>query len=318
MWYFGTVLHAYFQNNTNAGNVDFSVDNIDYIRIKRRIMGTQIWVDMYDVPVFGINAFMFERIDRTVRGNAEYEYALCPVSGGIEGNLIINRVKTCFRGLFIAGKDNFFSTQLRPNINPQQQNKPIGTVSPLGRRYPMTVLNGDANYRTGTASAIFADYIETEKTYDIRNSWKLREALNMFLFDGDAKLLKHEDGRTYLISVSGGQISESGVGENTFLVDTSFEWAEIGNCDNGNDLYKYGFIDVRNGVHGMGGVSAFEDRLSRIEYMLQIIGETKADNLVYSDDSGLLQLSADGKPLGDPTDMEKRFGKEFIGHLLGP
>ena len=50
----------------------------------------------------------------------------------------------------------------------------------------------------------------------------------------------------YLASLSSSQIQESNLG-NKLVVNTAFDWTEIGDGDIGKDLYVNGFIDVIEG-----------------------------------------------------------------------
>ena len=246
LWYFGTVLHAHFRDTLFAGNVDFTAEDTDSLFLKRRMEGSFDWVYVFQKQTSSVDDFTFEYFDPTARADTVYEYALVAVSADVEGSYFINRVKTCFPGLFIMERWDYFSTGLEVEINDQQQNKPVGVVAPLGRRYPFTVSNADSDYRSGSLSAIFAERSAGEPGgFELRKSWRLRESLNEFLYNGLPKLIKYEDGRMYLASVSGGQISESGAGGHKSLVQTAFGWAEKGDCDDGGDLYRFGFIDVK-------------------------------------------------------------------------
>jgi hypothetical protein len=63
-----------------------------------------------------------------------------------------------------------------------------------------------------------------------------------FLCDGTPKILKHRDGRIWMISTTGTpNETPQDVPE---IENTSFDWVEIGSVDSTNDLYNNGFINV--------------------------------------------------------------------------
>ena len=50
-WNFDTVLHAMFNGNLLAGNVEFALNTITSIRIKQREKGKFDWITIYDIPI---------------------------------------------------------------------------------------------------------------------------------------------------------------------------------------------------------------------------------------------------------------------------
>ena len=243
VWDFDTVLYAEFQGNTSSGNVDFWIDNTDYLLIKRRIKGTFNWEPLYIQPIHTAQDATFTKVDNTVRGNTEYEYAIVPVSGSTEGNYIILGIKTCFTGLFITGADRYFSTNAEVDFNSQQQNKAVAVVEPLGRNFPFVISNGNANYKSGTVSAVFLEKDGSALGYNAQKQWEYLESLAHFLNNGKPKLIKYEDGRLRLANISTNTIDESSQTRNSPIA-TSFGWTEIGNGDLAQYLYKNGFTDV--------------------------------------------------------------------------
>jgi hypothetical protein len=99
----------------------------------------------------------------------------------------------------------------------------------------------------------------------------------------------------YLVSVAPDQISESEDNHNQ-LIRTSFSWAEIGDCDSGNDLFDNNFIDEKDGVI-VGEVSLTEDRLNRLEHAIQVLRDTKADDITFTTPNQL-RPTASGVPIG--------------------
>ena len=111
-WDYDTIMKALFHNNLLAGNIDYIVNSVDKIIIKRRRTGTYNWIDMFEIPIRTSEDFKFERYDRYAANGVEYQYALVPIMGGIEGNIEPNSIKSEFEGLFIMEKERGYNTQL--------------------------------------------------------------------------------------------------------------------------------------------------------------------------------------------------------------
>ena len=241
-WDSDTVLHAHFTYNLYIGSVGFGVDETDSLRIKRRIKNTFNWVMVFEQITETIEDFNFFCFDITPRSNTEYEYCLVPVSDGIEGVPIISEIRTDFTGIFIMEKDRFFTAQVEVDFNPQQQNRPGAVLNTINRKFPFTIHNGENNYKTGTLTAVFAEFDEKTCGWDMVNAWKYRKRLNECLYNELPKLLKYEDGRMHLIDIAADSIQESEL-KHELIVQTSVPWTEIGDCDDAQDLHDNGLSD---------------------------------------------------------------------------
>jgi hypothetical protein len=309
-WDYDTVLHAKFKGTTYAGNVDFIDENTTGIRVKRRMQDTFEWVSLYDIPTNPNNSYAFDYYDMTVRSGIEYEYAVLPISGTVEGEYIVQKITPEFCGLFIVERDQYVSTYIEPKISNQYVNSPAAVIATMGNKYPFVISNGISNYKSGTLSAVWMEF-EENCNWNLKMSWKYRDKLNEFLTNKQAKLIKYEDGRMWLASISSPQITEQDGGHD-YKVSTSFMWAEVGNCDKNADLFKFGFVDVRDGDGMVSAVSATAERFAQIEYEIQQLKGTKANDIVFNNTSGTLRLTANGEPIGNTIDLETPFGKEFI------
>lgn len=240
-WDFDTILHALFDGNLHAGNVDFTVDQVSKIRIKRRKMNSYEWITLFEVPIQSIEDFNFERIDRYARSNQEYEYALVPVLGDAEGNLNTNSITSSFEGIYLMEKELGYGSRLEVTTT-VQKNRPSAVVNTLGRKMPYVVTNGLNNYYSGQVSTIFVDQDAQTCDLDIEHGWIYRDSILDFLCDGNPKILKHEDGRMWMVQITGTP-SESESPHPDFPT-TSFEWVEIGSAESSTMLYSNNFIDV--------------------------------------------------------------------------
>lgn len=241
-----------FNGNLDAGNIDFDVGDIQYLKIKRRRVRDTTWIDLWTILPnqteyvdYENGLWNYTRMDYTVASNVEYEYGLTAVSGNSEGNSYSNSVLAEFRGLFLVGRegsdDIVNGTDLDVKIT-TKQNRPTNVVNTLNTRYPFVIHNSQNRYKSGTLSALYLSKGQGEEEFSTENTWARRADIEDFLSDGLPKIIKYEDGRIYLVAVSSSEITETEDGHRE-KVSVSFDWAEIGDANDGDDLYNAGLLD---------------------------------------------------------------------------
>lgn len=241
-----------FNGNLDAGNIDFDVGDIQYLKIKRRRVRDTTWIDLWTILPsqteyvdYENGLWNYTRMDYTVASNVEYEYGLTAVSGNSEGNSYSNSVLAEFTGLFLVGRDGsddiVNGTDLDVKIT-TKQNRPTNVVNTLNTRYPFVIHNSQNRYKSGTLSALYLSKGQGEAEFSTENTWTRRADIEDFLSDGLPKIIKYEDGRIYLVAVSSSEISETEDGHREKVL-VSFDWAEIGDANDGDDLYNAGLLD---------------------------------------------------------------------------
>lgn len=190
-WNYDTIMDADFDGDINAGNVDFLIEQVSAIKIKRRIKGTFDWVTLETVPISKVEDLEFTFVDRLNAYGVEYEYAFVPILNDIEGNYIINSVYSEFNGVYIGDFNNIYRLFFEVNYSNELRNQQIGTLQPLGRKYPVVVANGNLSYDSGTVAAMILndDYTET-RAIDKVDIVERKETLKDYLTDKKAKILK--------------------------------------------------------------------------------------------------------------------------------
>lgn len=248
-WDFETVAHAKFSGNLHAGNVNYYAEEVDSMRIKRRHKSSYEWQVLFDIPINNSKDFRFEVFDRYARSNADYEYCLVPVIHGIEGgddkigNVVVTEVCSEFDELFLIEKEDGYHTGF--NINSQlEKNHPTIVVQTLGRKHPYVFGNGQANYYSGSLSAVWVELDRANGAchFDFENSWKYRHRLMEFLCNGNPKMLKMPDGRMWLVAIVNTPTETAELHELAPTIE--FNWVEIANGDKGAALYENGLIDT--------------------------------------------------------------------------
>lgn len=241
-WDFDTILHAEFHGNLLAGNVDFTADQVECIRLKRREKGAYSWLTLDNILISSNADLHFERSDRLARGDTDYEYALIPImSGDIEGNYNINSVRSEFEALWFMERDTAFPAHLNMDVSTEQIFS-TSIVTTLGRKHPFVNRYGESNYTRGTVNATFIPFNDTICNYDFNRAVRYREEVSQFLTDGITKIIKHWDGRIWLASiVESIPLSENGHYKNPIQGIT---FVTVGDPDSIADLYDANLIDI--------------------------------------------------------------------------
>ena len=242
-WDFHTLLHANFNGNLLAGNIDFAVSEVDVLRLKRRIKGTTNWVILYEQPVSNKDDLTVVYYDKTCRANTTYQYTLVPVFDQVEGKSYTSEITTDFQGLFVIDRDNVFQTELDVKFSNSKRSKPRSVITPIGSKYPQVVSNSTNNYDSGTVSAEWIKYNQEDDSWDTDNAISYIDNLKDFLNNEYPKLIKYQDGRMWLADISSSEIIDE-EDDAHMQIHTSFDFVEIADCDSGSDLYANGFIDV--------------------------------------------------------------------------
>lgn len=241
-WDYDTIMRALFHGNLLAGNIEYIISNIDKVVIKRRRAGTYNWIDMFEIPIKTSSDFKFERYDRYCANGVEYQYALVPIMGAVEGNIEPSNIKSEFDGLFIMEKEQGYNTQLEINRGEIARNREREVITTLSGKYCYIVRNGDTNYASGQLTAMFLP-MDERRDYTTKGAVEYRKEFMDFLTDDQPKILKFTNGQMWMISVVGSPIDEY----EEYVEDavrTTFEWVEIGDPESQQDLYYNNFIDV--------------------------------------------------------------------------
>lgn len=240
-WSFDTILHATFDNTLVAGNIDYYVSEIDYIRIKRRRKGTFKWITLFEVPITKYEDFNMVLYDDYARSGIEYEYGFTPVMNNVEGNINVSSVLSEFDEIFIIEKDKKFHTEINISFSTAKSNT-SSVIKLQNKKYPVVPTKGDGGFYRGTTSAIFAEYDEENCNYKFEEGWEYRSDFMEFALDGEPKILKHYDGRMWMIMIVD-DVTEEETSHNQGAL-TTFNWVEIADCENAKALYANNFIDV--------------------------------------------------------------------------
>ena len=242
-WDYDTIMDASFEDNINAGNVDFIAEQISAIKIKRRIQGEFNWLTLTTIPINNVEDLTFAFNDLLNQYGVQYEYAFVPIIEDVEGDYIINSVFSQFNGVFIGDAQNIYKFLYEVEYGSNARNQQIGVFQVLGKQYPVLVANGALSYESGSVSAtILNDDFQETGIIDRVAITRQKDALKDFLTDRKAKILKDWNGNIWLCIVNSNinvtYKSNYGMG----IPSIQFNWTEIGDATNQQDLYNNGIL----------------------------------------------------------------------------
>ena len=245
VWDLSTQIDADFNGNINGGNIDYVVAQISAIKVKRRKKGTFDWYTLYNVPISDPSEIDFVRYDYLAQNEEEYEYAIVPIIGNVEGEYSINSIKSEFYGIFITDGENSYKLKANASYSSNERVHQTGIYEPYGSKYPVIMSNGQLSYDKGTVSGDVIMFTADEQL-DRKATVERLKAIKDFLTTTSGKILKDFNGNIWLVALSDNisvtYYTEAGMG----FARLDFNWSEIGDADSGQDLYDNNLIYANN------------------------------------------------------------------------
>lgn len=236
-----TLLMADFRNTCNASSVGFDTKNVNKIIIKKRKnTAGEPWYNFFVKNITCADDFKFSFHDRYCACKTPYQYSIIPVCGDVEMDLnIIFDVYSDFEGYYIADINDYYGSNLCVSRT-MTRNTASNTVTTLSSKYPYVCRNGASNYTSGNISAIFIEY--KDGSFDLDGCFEYRNSFYDFLTNGNPKLLKFNTGELKLIQIGDSISEDSSIV--SYAPTTSFDFVEIGDASDHNDLSKYGLLHI--------------------------------------------------------------------------
>lgn len=245
IWDTGTIMDADFNGNINAGNVDYVISQISAIKVKRRKKGEFDWYTLYNVPINNRTDIDFVRYDYLAQNDTEYEYAIVPVIGNVEGEYSMNSIESQFYGVFITDGTNSYKLRENVSYGGNEKVRLTTTYEPYGSKYPIVVSNGQLSYTKGSVAGDII-VLDNNENLDRKATVEKLKAIENFLTTSSAKILKDFNGNIWLVTLSDNvpitYYTEVGLG----FAQIQFNWSEIGDSNSGKDLFNSGLIYANN------------------------------------------------------------------------
>lgn len=245
-WDLLTIMSAGFNNNLNAGNIDYLLALIQGIRVKRRIKGTGDWALLAEYKLEPNTSLKFDIIDNMAQANTEYEYAIVPIldfEKDKEAQYMIKEIMTQFDGVYICDKDTIYRFYAGVTFGNGEQKNITGVYEPMGRKFPIVVSNGITNYYKASLSA----KIITEKDLDNitisrKEEVEHRKKILEFLTNNKPKIIKDWNGNSWLVMIVDNPVVQPDNLLTFGLADVEFNFVEVGDANSTNDLLLSGLI----------------------------------------------------------------------------
>ena len=239
-WDIYTLLWATSNNTINAGSVDYTVNDVDSIRIKRRKVGDFDWLTIYEQEINTASDFLFSGEDYFAQNGEEYEYAWVPVLAGNEGNYIVKSIESQFKGVFIADADTIHKFYAGVAYGTSQQTQQVGIYNPIGQKYPIYVTNGANNYQTGSVTSKIVGNYENTGVLDRKEMVEEKNDLIKWLTNKKAKVLKDHNGNIWLVFITGAPSVTYDSQWGNGMMELSFQWGEMGDPNDVKDMQNVG------------------------------------------------------------------------------
>lgn len=185
-----TVMDANFNGDLIAGNLDYALSQINGFKVKRRKTTDFNWITLAYIPI-DISQDQITYQDNLATSGVEYEYALVPIVGGVEGNYITDTIGAEFDGVFICDAETVYKFYAGVEYGAGERVQKVGVFEPFGRRYPVVVSNALTNYEKGSFSGTVlpVGYLHDANLNRFAMVQERKELLD-FLTNKRAKILK--------------------------------------------------------------------------------------------------------------------------------
>lgn len=252
-WGKHTLIHATFDGDTIAGNMNWLLNNISCLLLKRKEYDSYLWMTLHKQEVSKVEDFNFEYKDYFAKSNKRYMYAIVPIfrNTGEEGEYIIASQVNDKNNQYIDAKfdcltiyedeDNVYSTILETGSCDTTRNQKVGIVEMKNKAKPKIFVNSRVNYNTGSVSGLFVA-LKEDGSYDFENSTDYRSKVIDCFTNGKTKYVKTDDGRAWICEFNGNPTDSMNGAKEKRLI--SCNWIEVGDADSEKDLYENGLINV--------------------------------------------------------------------------
>lgn len=241
-WDSDTKINASFDDNLEGGGSGFAVRNTDNLVIRRREFGTTKWITLYVKPIRTKEDFDVHYIDKYARAGVEYEYSVSSYLNDIENSYVVKNIFSDFDGYYITDKDCLYGTIYDLDGCDTSRNMSAQALELLNSKYMHVVSNSSLNCDSGSITGSFIKMNDSCTDINLSSSLLYRNEFKDRLANHKPLILKIHDGRIWIIRVTGG-IKDSKKGH-VDLRQITFEWVEVGDINDMETLYGYGFIDT--------------------------------------------------------------------------
>ena len=247
-WDINTIMDCDFNNNINAGNIDLKISQLSYLILRRKSVDKQNWITLHKKEIKQLSDAIINYKDKEVPNGENVIYALIPIlADGAEGTPVTIEVDNVrWNGVFISTKDDVFKLYNGVTYGSMSNNKQIGLLQPLARKYPFVIQNSINNYISGSVSGNLYGYdFEHTKRINRRDVIKQTQDLLNILESGNAICIKDWNGNIWIARSSSSETIDYNSSYGNGITTITMSFVEQGKYDNQSDLYDNGLIDEK-------------------------------------------------------------------------
>ena len=231
-------------------------ESITNILVKRQDVAdvSGAWLTLYSQPITQASDMDFTFIDFTNQYGKTYKYALVPLltqtQSGVEvevegGYTVSDEVQSIFDGVFIADQTGLQKCKANVGYGNVDMNQAVGTITPIGAKYPVVITNSKNQYHNGSISGTIVpdDYYFNGNLSRIDMVNK-RNELEQFLTNKRAKIIKDWNSNIWLVMIMDNISCSFNNNYGMGMVSFNANWVEVGDPTNQQDLQATGLINV--------------------------------------------------------------------------
>ena len=222
--------------NKNGGYVEVSADLTSEIFTKYIISkckkNSEDWITLETKNTSDVN-ILYK--DYYAIPDVKFTYRLQTYNGATLVETYYNEIEHTFEGCVIADYYGAYFSDYDLETLPINKNERMTTVETLDSKYAYGIINGAADYESGSVKGLFTELRDDCKP-DFNRSTQLPFSIIMldWLNKGNAKFLKFGTGQAWIIYITGAPSVESDDGD--VLSNTQFSWTECADVFN-SDVY---------------------------------------------------------------------------------
>ena len=231
-----TVINCSFQDNLSCSDI-----SADKVIIYHKETNETEWVKLLEKNLnAGYNDISFN--DIIIKNNVEIEYMAEYYSNNIIVDTKYKTVTPYFDRVFISDSERTFKFEANVIYSNNAQNVQVGTLIPLGSKYPILVQNAKTNYKSGNIrlTVMGKDF---EKMHIIsRESMRSQaEEILDFLTNKKVKIIKDWNGNIFVFRVSSSPTIEYDSSYGNGIINIGFDWVEQSDYHDFDALREFGF-----------------------------------------------------------------------------
>lgn len=263
-WSTTTLFFAKFDGNLFAGNLDFSIKDLNYILIMKRELNSSNNLLFKPFNIIYQDEFLENKkatiIDRLVRCNKEYEYKAIPVlldgteSSSLNAVYLNDKRKVKWTGHYIYDGVSEWHTDIQTSLE-WNRNRQTSTVNTIKGKYPFVFSLSENNYDTISITSSHFKVMCNSKNndFDFENNAEYNRKYDDFITNDNAKLIRDWSGRMWIAKLENSV--EHSMNNNHNNISTTHTFIEIADCDDIDTLYQYGFTKYNSNIMINGNIA---------------------------------------------------------------